>query len=236
MRARRSPIHQAIAVASHSTPAKPPLNTPTKTHLVLLLSNYTWLKERLEHCGPAITVKEDFYVSIKLASDSFRYGEQSDELLKYQGYLYDSNGFSLSYGDFKELLLNKNLTYIFGPTVRRRYLEDLAFEAAVDDHQTAEAQNTPVKKKNTAGLIKKRLLFNDLDIEEQDGEDVDRLLNEACEAAEAVSKPESVKTLADTQPWPNYSPLTPPSPIPLPATPAPDEKNGAVTSTAAGDL
>lgn len=160
-----------------------------------------------------------------MASSSFRYSEQSEELEKIHGYLYDSNGFSLIYRDFKELLANRKLTYIFGPTVSKRYKEDLDFESTVEHYQVTTGgteadilrhKNRKAELKRKVCLGKKRLFSAFEDIEE-DEDEVDNLLMKAADLGPSTPPP----------PLPASSPipLSPPveSSIPLPNVQIEDE-------------
>lgn len=206
----------------------------------MLLSNYCWVREQQNNTGVAIASKENFYVSLKMASTSFRYSEQSEELEKTHGYLYDNNGFSLIYKDFKELLGDRRLTYIFGPTVSKRYREDLSLESAVENYQNSAAAAgaaPPIKKRRLT--TQKRLFSSFEDVEEdEDVEEVERLLSKAVDLSLVPGPstpppplpPSRPSTPPPAQPIPEPSRLSL-SPIPVPPVVIEEEEDEASSTT-----
>lgn len=108
----RNPVNEYIQLSKYDF-AWGANNSAEKSHLLIVLSNYIWLREHSDnkdelHCTP-----NDFRVTLKLASTGFspvgKTSKESSSSSTGHQYSFDTSGASFELGEFLEFTSSKQL-------------------------------------------------------------------------------------------------------------------------------
>jgi len=136
-----------------NVPASTSASSVTVTKLVLIISNWSFVRDNKTNPRKIKCTSQDVTVGLKLASSSFRTAPPTDQ--KRQPYDFDKNGLVMPYPAFLSLMRNKEFTEGYIKKIKDHYTRDTG-DRLVRPEQAGSSTSSKKPSKPSAATLRRQ--------------------------------------------------------------------------------